>query len=177
MTDAAPGEVRVAADEFRSVMARFATGVVVVTCAQDAFDHAMTANAFASVSLEPPLVLVCVENDSRFHEAISHAEHWAVNVLEAGQRGRASWFATRGRPLVGQFDSTPTTRSELTGSLLLDGALATLECRTVSVHQAGDHDIVVGEVLGMRTPRPDGDPLVYFRSSYRRLTEGPESRS
>jgi flavin reductase (DIM6/NTAB) family NADH-FMN oxidoreductase RutF len=177
MTDAAPEQVRVAADEFRAVMSRFATGVVVVTCVQDGFDHAMTANAFASVSLDPALVLVCVENDSRFHEAISHAERWAVSVLEAGQRGRASWFATRGRPLVGQFDSTPTTRSDLTGSLLLDGALAVLECRTVSVHPAGDHDVVVGEVLGMRTPRPDGDPLIYFHSRYRSLVEGPETSS
>jgi len=177
MTDPAPGKVRVAPQEFRAVMSRFATGVIVVTCVQDAFDHAMTANAFASVSLDPALVLVCVENDSRFHEAIGHAELWAVNVLDASQRGRASWFATRGRPLVGQFDSTPTTRSQITGSLLLDGALAVLECRTVAVHPAGDHDIVVGEVLGMRTPRPDGDPLVYFRSAYRSLVEGPQSRS
>jgi flavin reductase (DIM6/NTAB) family NADH-FMN oxidoreductase RutF len=171
MTDAAPGRVQPDTDEFRAVMSRFATGVVVVSCVQDGFDHAMTANSFTSVSLDPPLVLVCVENDSRFHEAISAVGTWAVSVLDEGQRGRARWFATRGRPLVGQFDSTPTTRSELTGSLLLDGALATLECRTTAVHAAGDHDIVVGEVLALRTLRPEGEPLLYFRSDFRTLGE------
>lgn len=176
MTDAAPERLRVAPDEFRSVMSRFATGVTVVTCVQDGLDHAMTANSFTSVSLDPALVLVCVEGDSRFHEAISAAGSWAVSVLEAGQRGRARWFATRGRPLVGQFDATPTTRSAATGALLLDGAIATLECRTVAVHPAGDHDIVVGEVLALGLPRPDGDPLLYFRSGFRTLDQGPDER-
>ena len=177
MTDAPAGQVEIATDEFRAVMARFATGVVVVTCVQDGFDHAMTANSFTSVSLDPALVLVCVENDSRFHEAISAVGTWAVSVLDESQKGRASWFATRGRPLVGQFDSTPTTRSTRTGSLLLDGALVTLECRTVAVHPAGDHDIVVGEVLGLQTLRPEGEPLVYFRSGFRTLGEAPASGS
>jgi flavin reductase (DIM6/NTAB) family NADH-FMN oxidoreductase RutF len=171
MTDAAQERVDVGTDEFRAVMSRFATGVTVVTCVQDGFDHAMTANSFTSVSLEPALVLVCVENDSRFHEAISAAGTWAVSVLDARQRGRARWFATRGRPLVGQFDSTPSTRSAITGSLLLDGALVTLECRTTDVHAAGDHDIVVGEVLGMTLHRPDDEPLLYFRSQFRTLGE------
>jgi flavin reductase (DIM6/NTAB) family NADH-FMN oxidoreductase RutF len=173
MTEATSGQVEIATDEFRAVMARFATGVVVVTCVEDGFDHGMTANSFTSVSLDPPLVLVCVENDSRFHEAISAVGTWAVSVLDESQQGRARWFATRGRPLVGQFDSTPTTRSTVTGSLLLDGALVALECRTVAVHPAGDHDIVVGEVLGLRTQRPDGQPLVYFRSGFRTLREAP----
>ncbi len=177
MTDTTAGRAEVATDEFRAVMARFATGVCVVTCVQDGFDHAMTANSFTSVSLEPPLVLVCVENDSRFHEAISAVGTWAVSVLDESQKGRARWFATRGRPLVGQFDSTPTTRSSITGSLLLDGALVTLECRTAAVHPAGDHDIVVGEVLGLRTQRPDGQPLVYFRSGFRTLREDPVTGS
>lgn len=158
------GAVRAA--EFRTVMSRFATGVTVVTCVQEGFDHAMTANAFASVSLDPALVLVCVEDDSRFHEAVLHAGAWNVNVLEEGQRGRASWFATSGRPLVGQFDTTPTRRSAETGALLLDGCLATLECVTESVHRAGDHDILIGRVLGMELARPEGRPLLYFASSY-----------
>ncbi len=121
MSQAEVGPERVLAAEFRTVMGRFATGVTVVTAVQDGFDHAMTANSFASVSLDPPLVLVCVEVDSRFHEAVLDAGGWNVNVLDEAQRGRASWFATKGRPLVGQFDSTPTHRSALTGALLLDG--------------------------------------------------------
>jgi flavin reductase len=166
----------VTTDEFRHVMGRYATGVVVVTCRQDRFDHAMTANSFTSVSLDPPLVLVCVENDSRFHEAITDVDTWSVNVLSVGQQGRASWFATRGRPLVGQFDSTPTHRSAVTGALHLDDALATLECRTVAVHPAGDHDIVVGEVLGLDVTRPDAEPLVYFSRHFHRLGEEPTTR-
>lgn len=166
MNAAEIGTGPVRADEFRTVMGRFATGVTVVTCVQDGFDHAMTANSFASVSLDPALVLVCVESDSRFHEAVLHAGAWNVSVLEEGQRGRSTWFATRGRPLVGQFDTTPTRRSAETGALLLDGCLATLECVTVAVHHAGDHDILVGRVLGLDLARPEGRPLLYFASGY-----------
>lgn len=168
-----PGPIR--ADEFRTVMSRFATGVTVVTCVQDGFDHAMTANSFASVSLEPALVLVCVEQDSRFHEAVLHAGAWNVSVLGEAQRGRASWFATSGRPLVGQFDTTPTRRSLETGALLLTEALATLECVTEAVHPTGDHDIVVGRVVGLDLARPDERPLLYFSSTYSTLGD-PASR-
>jgi len=162
-----PGPIR--SDEFRTVMGRFATGVTVVTCVQDGFDHAMTANSFASVSLEPALVLVCVETESRFHEAVLHAGAWNVSVLDESQRGRASWFATSGRPLIGQFDTTPTHRSIETGALLLSDSLATLECVTEAVHRAGDHDIVVGRVVGMDLIRPSGRPLLYFSSAYSTL--------
>jgi flavin reductase (DIM6/NTAB) family NADH-FMN oxidoreductase RutF len=161
-----PAAERVEPDEFRVVMSRFATGVTVVTCRQDGFDHAMTANSFTSVSLEPALVLVCVEDDSRFHEAITAVGRWSVSVLAESQRGRAAWFATRGRPLVGQFDSTPTHRSPVTDALLLDDALVTLDCATVDVHRAGDHDIVVGQVLGLHLARPDAPPLLYFGSRF-----------
>ena len=168
-----PGPVvgPVVAAEFRSIMSRFATGVTVVTCRQDGMDHAMTANSFTSVSLDPALVLVCVEADSRFHEAISDVGRWSVSVLSTSQRGRASWFATRGRPLVGQFDSTSTQRSVLTDALLLDDALVSLDCRTVDVHRAGDHDIVVGAVLDVRLVHPEADPLVYFGSRFRTLSD------
>lgn len=169
--DPGPLAAPVVPDEFRSIMSRFATGVTVVTCRQDGFDHAMTANSFTSVSLDPALVLVCVEDDSRFHEAISAVGAWSVSVLADSQRGRASWFATRGRPLLGQFDSTATHRSTLTDALLLDDALVTLDCRTVDVHRAGDHDIVVGEVLDLRLVRVDAEPLIYFGSRFRTLGE------
>ena len=167
--DQVPVVAQVSADEFRTVMGRFATGVTVVTCRQDGVDHAMTANSFTSVSLEPALVLVCVEDDSRFHEAISSTGLWSVSVLAESQRGRATWFATRGRPLVGQFDSTPTHRSPVTDALLLDDAIATLDCGTVAVHRAGDHDIVVGEVRDLRLARPDAAPLLYFGSRFHGL--------
>ena len=94
-----------------------------------------------------------------------------MSVLEESQRGRASGFATRGRPLVGQFDTTPTRRSTETGALLLEGCLATLECVTAAVHRAGDHDILVGRVVGLELARPDARPLLYFASGYGTLDD------
>jgi flavin reductase (DIM6/NTAB) family NADH-FMN oxidoreductase RutF len=165
--------VPVDADHLRLVLGRYATGVVVVTCVQDGLDHAMTANSFTSVSLDPPLVLVCVELDTRFHEAVLAAGTWSVSVLRAGQRGRATWFATRGRPLVGQFASTPTERSAATGALHLLGALATVDVATEAVHRAGDHDIVVGRVLALEVEEGvEPDPLLFVASRYERLQPG-----
>lgn len=156
-------------DVFRAVAGRWATGVTVVSTVVDDLDHAMTANAFTTVSLDPLLVLVCVERDARFHEAVVQSGTWAVSVLEASARAASDWLATRGRPLHGQLDRVPFRRGAHTGAALLDHAIATMECRTTGVHEAGDHDIVVGEVLSLATPMPDGDPLVYYRGRYRYL--------
>src|SRR5680860_752889 len=154
---------------FRRAVGRFATGVTVVSTFVDGHHHAMTANAFASVSLEPPLVLVCVENDARFHDAVLDRGEWGVSVLDDTARGTADWLATPGRPLVGQLDRVPHHIGPITGAALVDAALATLECRTVSLHQAGDHVIVVGRVVGASLA-PDGQgPLLYHRSGYRTL--------
>jgi flavin reductase (DIM6/NTAB) family NADH-FMN oxidoreductase RutF len=177
MTDAAYVPAEVTPDAFRAVMARFATGVAVITCVDGRSDHAMTANSFTSVSLSPALVLFCVENDSRFHEAVTAADTWSVSILDASQAGRARWFATRGRPLVGQFDTTPTHRSPLSGALHLDTAIATLDCRTTAVHPAGDHDVVIGQVLGMVVVGPEAEPLVYYRSRFRALAPEGDPRT
>jgi flavin reductase (DIM6/NTAB) family NADH-FMN oxidoreductase RutF len=156
-------------DVFRRVVGRFATGVTVVTTRADGLDHAMTASAFTSVSLEPVLVLVCVEKEARFHDAVTAAGTWAVSVLSEFGRPASQWFATRGRPLHGQLDRYPHHRGPVTGSVLLDDALATLECRTYGIHDGGDHSIVVGEVLFVGTPRPESRPLVYYRGRYHTL--------
>lgn len=152
--------------EFRAAMSRFATGVTIVTATVDGVDHAMTASSFVSLSLEPPLVLVCVERESRFHEAITAVEHWGVSVLGEDQVDCARWFATRGRPLEGQLDRVAHHRGEA-GVALIDGAIAQVECRTVEHHPAGDHDIVIGEVLTLSSG--EGSPLMYFRGHYRAL--------
>ena len=91
---------------------RFATGVTVVTAVDGGLDHAMTASAFTSVSLDPMLVLVCVENEARFHDAIIAAGAWAVSILDASARPVAEWLATRGRPLHGQLDRIPFRGAE-----------------------------------------------------------------
>lgn len=152
-------------DRFRLAMGRFATGVTVLTTVTGGHDHAMTANAVASVSMEPMLVLACVEVDARFHDAVSEAGLWGISVLDAEQRPTADWLATQGRPLHGQLDRVPHHRGT-TGVALLDGALATIECRTTDMHPAGDHSIVVGEVVSLGVAEHPGAALTYYRSRY-----------
>ena len=156
----------VTADQFRLAFGRFATGVTVLTTVAGGHDHAMTANALTSVSMDPMLVLVCVEVDARFHDAITEAGVWGISILEAGQKPVAEWLSTQGRPLHGQLDRIPHHRGAATGVALLDRALATLECRTTDMRPAGDHSIVVGEVLSLTGNEHPGSALVYYRSRY-----------
>lgn len=160
---------RPSVDVFRQAMGRFATGVTVVTTFADGHDHAMTANAFASVSLEPLLVLVCVEQDARFHEAVVGSGTWGVSVLPAGHRSVAEWLSTPGRPLHGQLDRVPFHRGSVTGVALIDGALAHVECRTTDVHPAGDHSVLVGAVQSLWIDDDPGAALLYYRGRYGRV--------
>ncbi|MGH3343112.1 MAG: flavin reductase family protein [Carbonactinosporaceae bacterium] len=156
-------------EAFRQAAGRFATGIAIVTARSDGIDHAMTANAFTSVSLDPLLALVCVERDARFHDAVVGAGAWAVSVLPASAHEASVWFATRGRPLENQLENYPHVRGDRTGAAILEDALAFVECQTIAVHPGGDHSIVVGEVRSVGTPNPEAGPLVYFRGSYRSL--------
>jgi flavin reductase (DIM6/NTAB) family NADH-FMN oxidoreductase RutF len=151
---------------FRQAMGRLVDGVSVLTTVAAGHDHAMTADTLTSVSLEPLLVLVCVEYETRWHDAVIDAGVFGASVLAADQRPLSEWFATRGRPLHGQLDRAPHHRGELTGVALLDGALMHLECRTTDVHAAGDHAIVVAEVLSISLPDTVGPALVHFRGRY-----------
>ena len=153
-------------DLFRRAMGRFATGVTVLTTRTRDLDHAMTANAIASVSLEPLLLLVCVEREARFHDAVVEAGVWGISVLSSHDRPGADWLATRGRPLHGQLDRIAHHRGPQTGVALLYGALSTFECRTTEVHLAGDHSIVVGEVVAVTTAAHPGEALLYYRGRY-----------
>jgi flavin reductase (DIM6/NTAB) family NADH-FMN oxidoreductase RutF len=156
-------------DVYRLAVGRLATGVTVVTSRVGDLDHAMTANAVASVSLEPLLLLVCVEREARFHDAIMATGRWGVSILPAEGRPAADWLATRGRPLHGQLGRIPTHRGAVTGVALLDGSLATLECETTAAYEAGDHTIVVGAVRAVEIPDHAGDALVYYRGRYETL--------
>ena len=155
---------------FRRVVGRFATGVCVLTTVDATIDHAMTANAFASVSLDPMLVLACVEIEARFHDAVLAAGQWAVSILDDTARPISDWLASRGRPLDGQLERIAFHRGALTGAPLLDAAIGWLECRTTAVHPGGDHSIVVAEVIGVQLGDERRDPLLYFRSSYHALS-------
>ncbi|WP_427384883.1 flavin reductase family protein [Janibacter sp. G56] len=157
-------------DAFRHAMSRFATGVAVVSTTAGAHDHAMTANSLTSVSLDPMLMLVCVERDARFHDAVIEAGVWGISFLGHSQRSLAGWLSTPGRPLPGQLDRVPHHRGEATGVPLIDDALATIECRTTAVHAAGDHSIVVGEVLSVSAAAHADEALIYYRSGYGAVT-------
>jgi flavin reductase (DIM6/NTAB) family NADH-FMN oxidoreductase RutF len=153
-------------DEFRHTLSHFASGVTVITvCDRDGRPTGLTASAFTSVSLEPPLILVCVDHKSQSYPALVSGKQFAVNVLCHDQEGVSRRFATT--KIENKFEGVPFTLSPL-GLPLLDNALAHLECATVSVHVEGDHSIFVGRVERARVG--DGHPLVYFRGRYDRLT-------
>lgn len=160
--------------QFKAGLADFACGVTIVTArdAEQDDDVAMTATSFISVSLDPPLVLVSVGEGSRMYDLLQYQELWAVSVLAHDQRHLASRFAQRGRPSDRVlFADVPTHRGPHTGALVLDGALAALECRTEQRVPAGDHTLVVARVLAVSHPSPARTPLLYFRSRYRQLVE------
>lgn len=170
-----PDPATVDIDDFRAAMTRLTAGVVLIT-AHDPDDGprgedvGMTATAFMSVSLEPPLVLVSVRDGSRMDELLERQPRWAASVLSESQRHIAGRFALRGRisdRLL--FEDISYYRGELSGAPVLGGALAILECETEQRVVAGDHTLVVARVLSARTPSADGGPLTYFRGRYRYL--------
>lgn len=165
-------------DEFRAAMSRLAAGVVLVTAHEPALDPegpggedvGMTATAFLSVSLDPPLVLVSLREGARMDDLLAEQPLWAVSVLAESQRHIAGRFAMRGRVsdrLL--FEDIPYVHGEVSGAPLVRGALATLECRTEQRVPAGDHTLVIGRVLTAHLPSADGGPLLYFRGRYRHL--------
>ena len=151
-------------DEFRAVLGRFASGVTILT-ARDTkgLDHGMTVSAFCSVSLTPPLVLACIDRTTEMFEILGKAAHFGINILEEGQEALSRRFAELPS---GRFDGIGYTRAE-SGVVLLDDALAQLDCRRVDRHDAGDHAIYVGEVewASCRQDRP----LLYYRGGYAEL--------
>ncbi|SFB25473.1 NADH-FMN oxidoreductase RutF, flavin reductase (DIM6/NTAB) family [Amycolatopsis marina] len=152
----------------REVMSRFATGITVLTAGGEN-GHGMTANAFSSVSLEPPMVLCCVSRAARMHEAIVSAQSFAVSILGAGQREQARYFADWRRPRgLAQFDQVDWTPGPQTGAPLLAGSLAWLECRLARTYAGGDHSIFLGEVLSSsRGSSPEA--LLFFGGDYHQV--------
>jgi flavin reductase (DIM6/NTAB) family NADH-FMN oxidoreductase RutF len=152
-------------DEFRKAMSLFATGVTIITTRQaSGAPWGFTANAFSSVSLNPPLVLFCVGNGGDSFAAVNSAEYFAVNFLSDGQENLSRRFAAR---LPERFEGVRFTEGS-GGAPLLEGCLGWVQCRKVAVHAAGDHVIVVAEVL--QAAFGEGNPLLFFRSAYGRLS-------
>ena len=150
------------ADEFRAVMRRFPTGVTIVTTVLDGKLKGFTANAFSSVSADPPIVLICVNRMSRSHPLISQAGRFCVNILRVDQQGLAERFATKDPR--DPFASTPFTVAT-TGSPVLEGVLGYFDCELAEEHTAGTHTIFLGNVVACASL--EGAPLGYFNGAYR----------
>jgi flavin reductase (DIM6/NTAB) family NADH-FMN oxidoreductase RutF len=156
------------AREFRSAVGAFATGVTVVTTRGEQHAYGMTANAFSSVSLDPPLVLVCVISPSEGATHISSNGVFAVNILSAEQEPLSRYFASRDRPKGRDaFRDVPHRIGE-SGAPIIEGVAAYLDCRLHSSHEAGDHLVFIGEVLELEV-RDAGPPLVFHGGQYREL--------
>jgi flavin reductase (DIM6/NTAB) family NADH-FMN oxidoreductase RutF len=157
--------------EFRTALGCFATGVTIITLDLEGEVQGMTANAFSSVSLAPPLLLVCVDHSARTHAHMHAKKRFGINILAEHQREISEYYA---RPIhshehaeeeeaVARFDRTAK------GTPILRGALAYLECRLQSAEEAGDHTIFIAEVEDVVVRQ--GEPLLYFRSKYRKVGE------
>ena len=149
---------------FRQLLGRFATGVTVLTVRDPSGRPCgMTASSLASVSLEPPLVSVCIDHEAELHDLIAAASEFVVNVLESGQEELARRFSLTHDD---RFDGVGYHLGP-DGQVLLDGALAHIECERFAAYPGGDHTIIVGRVAGGDTR--EGRPLVYFRGGYTAL--------
>jgi len=150
--------------ELRRVMGHFATGVTVITTRdEDGQPFGLTANAVTSVSLIPPLILICVDKACDTYPYFDRSKVFAVNILADAQEGISRRFATTG---VEKFEGIGYHKSE-TGCAVLDDAVGHMDCRIVATHDAGDHTIYVGEVLA--ADANDVTPLLFFRGGYRKL--------
>lgn len=159
----------ISSDELRRILGHFATGVTVVTTRlASGKPWGFTVNAFTSVSLTPPLILVCVGNGGSSFEAMSKAEHFAVNFLAEDQQQVSHVFASR---VEDRFEGVPFDQGA-NGAPLLRGCLGYLECRKTASHVEGDHTILIGEVTAGKAS--GGPPLLFYASSYGRMIKNSE---
>lgn len=157
---------------FRNALARFASGVTVVTTIDSGGTPVgFTASAFSSLSLDPPLVLVCLEKKAESHAAFAETEHFAISVLAEGQGDTAWRFAKRG---TNKFAGFETERGEATGMPLVPDAHVQLECRMYERLPGGDHTILIGEVLSARSD-DESAPLVHYNRLFGRFHEQPSN--
>jgi flavin reductase (DIM6/NTAB) family NADH-FMN oxidoreductase RutF len=159
--------------DFRKAMGCFATGVTIITLDLDGEVHGMTANAFTSVSIDPLLVLVCVDHSTRTHAHMHAKKRFGINVLCEDQRAISEYYARPARTHE-HAEAEAGARFERTshGTPMLEGALAYLECRLHSSEEAGDHTIFIAEVEDVVVR--EGDPLLFFRGKYRKVGEDVE---
>ncbi len=153
-------------DVFRQTLGSFPSGVTIVTSQHGDLRHGMTVSAFSSVSLDPPLVLICADKSSNTHGVIQKSGAFQVNILAAGQDGLSNLFADKSKEAI-RFDGLDCELGA-SGCPRIPGALAHLDCRVETEVDAGDHMIYVGAVEAAEV-NGDESPLVYFRAAYRGL--------
>lgn len=156
--------------DFRKAMGAFATGVTIITVDLEGTVHGMTANAFASVSLDPMLVLVCVDHSTRTHAHLHSKKRFGINVLCEDQKAISEYYARPERSHE-HAEAEAGARFDRTrhGTPMLNGALAYLECHLQTAEEAGDHTIFIAEVEDVVLR--EGDPLLFFRGKYRSVGE------
>ena len=155
------------ADTFRSVLGRFASGVTILTARDESGgDHGMTASAFCSLSLDPPLVLFCVDHSASMHGLLLEHPTIGINVLSSEQEVHSRRFAAEEDD---RFEGMAFTRGE-NGVVLLDASLAHMECSLLSHHDAGDHTIFIAQIDRASVRETDSRPLLYYRGGYAQLT-------
>jgi 3-hydroxy-9,10-secoandrosta-1,3,5(10)-triene-9,17-dione monooxygenase reductase component len=162
-------------DRFRQVMGHFATGISVVTTRDGEMPAGITVNAFSSVSLDPPLVMVALDRERFITPMVRSFGRYAVNILGSDQQLLSDCFAHAPVSPGREEFCGAAWHPGPTGLPLLDGAIATLECTVVQTFSAGDHDLFIGRVDSLDQHREGVPPLLYFRRHYLRIEQGAES--
>jgi flavin reductase (DIM6/NTAB) family NADH-FMN oxidoreductase RutF len=155
-------------DDFKAALGSWAAGVTVVTTRQDSLVYGITASSFTSLSLDPPLVLVCIANSNKLAVMVQETQKFAVSILATDQQDVSAYFAKSGRDPVEHFEDFGTIEAR-TGSPIIDGALAHLDCELELAIAGGDHTIAIGRVLAAAA-NMDKAPLLYYRRAYREIT-------
>jgi len=157
-------------DDFKNALSGWASGVSVVTTRADGLAYGLTVSSFTSVSLEPPLVLVCLGHGNRLNDMIARSNRFAVSLLSRDQEDASNHFASRGREPAAQLDAIPMIETD-DGLPLVEGALAWLACDVHELIDVGDHALVVGRVTEAGAA-DDGSPLIYWSRAYRGVDLG-----
>ncbi len=159
----------ISADEYRRLIGNFATGVTVVSTAAEGRLHAFTANSLTSVSLDPMLLLVCVDKGATAHGELKNAAKFGVSILSEAQEEISNLFAKSAEPEADRLRGVDFRLGE-SGAPLIEGAIASIECEVSDLLDGGDHTIFIGTVIGGAI-RQESAPLLFFRGGYRRLRD------
>lgn len=152
-------------DDFKGALGSWASGVTVVTTQHEGMVYGITVSSFSSLSMDPTLVLVCLQNSNKLSQMVQASSKFAISILAEGQEDVSNWFSVSGRDPVPSFQDFGTIEWH-TGSPIIAGSIAHLDCELHEAIVGGDHTIAVGKVVGAAFD-PSLKPLVYFRRGYR----------